>query len=103
MKKTILNVLAIGSLLVVALPGQEIAGRKATQQARIAKGVKSGQLTPHETADIERNERNINRETRAERAVNGGPLTPREHRQVNRQQNRVSRQIYRDKHNAVTK
>ena len=74
--------------------------RKANQQARIADGVKSGQVTPRETAHIENREANINREVRNDRAANGGRLTPREREQVNHQQNNTSRQIYDDKHNA---
>ena len=74
--------------------------RKENQQDRIADGVKSGQLTPGETANLEKKEAAINKETAKDRAANGGKLTPAEKAQVNRQQNQVSRQIYRDKHNA---
>jgi hypothetical protein len=76
-----------------------IAQRKANQQARIAQGVKSGQLTAGETANLERKEARLNRETRAMRAENGGKLTPAEKAKVTRQQNRLSRDIYRKKHN----
>ena len=76
--------------------------RKENQQSRIADGVKSGQLTAGETANLEKKEAAINKETRTDRAANGGKLTPGEKAQVNRQQNQLSRQIYRDKHNANT-
>ena len=76
--------------------------RKENQQDRIAEGVKSGQLTPGETANLEKKEAAINKETKADRAANGGKLTPAEKAQVNRQQNQLSKQIYRDKHNANT-
>ena len=79
-----------------------IAGRKENQQDRIANGVKSGQLTAGETANLESKEAAINGETRADRAANGGKLTPAEKQQINRQQNQVSKQIYQDKHNANT-
>jgi hypothetical protein len=79
-----------------------IAQRKANQQARIAQGVKSGQLTAHETANLERKEAKLNQETREMRAENGGKLTPAEKAKVTRQQNHLSRQIYRKKHNART-
>lgn len=77
-----------------------IAKRKENQQDRIAQGVKSGSLTPGETAHLEKKEAALNHEMRAERTLNNGKLTPAEKRQVNRQQNRLSRQIYRDKHDA---
>ncbi len=83
-------------------PAPTIEQRKGNQQDRIANGVKSGQLTAGETANLEKKEAAINAETRADRAVNGGKLTAAEKRQVNRQQNRLSNQVYRDKHNANT-
>jgi hypothetical protein len=79
-----------------------IAQRKENQQDRIAQGVKSGQLTAGETANLETKEAAINGETRADRAANGGKLTSAEKQQVNQQQNQLSKQIYNDKHNAAT-
>ena len=79
-----------------------IAQRKENQQDRIAQGVKSGQLTAGETANLETKEAAINGETRADRAANGGKLTQAEKQQVNRQQNQLSNQIYNDKHNTAT-
>ena len=79
-----------------------IQQRKENQQDRIAQGVKSGQLTPRETANLENKEAAISRETRNDRTANGGKLTPAEKAKVNRQQNRMSKQIYDDKHNART-
>ncbi len=81
-------------------PKTEIGQRKENQQDRIAQGVKSGQLTPAETARLDGREAHINRETRRMRAANGGTLTPAEKAKVNRQQNHVSRSIYRQKHDA---
>jgi hypothetical protein len=82
-------------------PG-EVAQRKENQQDRIANGVKSGQLTAGETANLESKEAAINGETRADRAANGGKLTQAEKQQINHQQNGLSKQIYNDKHNANT-
>jgi hypothetical protein len=78
----------------------EVDRRERRQQERIAEGVDSGQLTPHETARLERKEARIDREIKRDRAANGGTLTPAERRKINREQNRVSRQIYREKHDA---
>src|ERR1700704_1828530 len=85
-----------------AKPKPTIAQRKENQQDRIAQGVKSGQLTAGETANLETKEAAINGETKADRAANGGKLTAAEKARVNRQQNQVSRQIYDDKHNTNT-
>jgi hypothetical protein len=79
-----------------------IAQRKENQQDRIANGVKSGQLTAGETANLETKEAAINGETKADRAANGGKLTAAEKAKINKQQNGLSKQIYNDKHNANT-
>src|SRR5258708_2287611 len=79
-----------------------VAQRKENQQDRIAQGVKSGQLTAGETANLETKEAAINGETKADRAANGGKLTAAEKKQINGQQNQMSKQIYKDKHNAST-
>jgi hypothetical protein len=76
--------------------------REGNQQARIARGEKSGQLTPRESSHLENRQANINREVRNDRAANGGRLTPQERTQVNHQQNSASRQINQDMHNART-
>jgi len=81
-------------------PKSEVGKRAENQQDRIAQGIKNGQLTPGETAHLEKKEAGINKEVRNDRAANGGKLTKQERAQVNRQQNKTSRQIYRDKHNA---
>ena len=93
-----------GSGTAASTPAKQptIAGRKENQQDRIANGVKSGQLTAGETANLESKEAAINGETRADRAANGGKLTQSEKQQINQQQNQLSKQIYQDKHNAKT-
>jgi hypothetical protein len=85
-----------------AKPKPTVAQRKENQQDRIAEGVKSGQLTAGETANLETKEAAINGETKADRAANGGKLTAAEKKQINGQQNQLSKQIYKDKHNANT-
>jgi hypothetical protein len=85
-----------------AKPDPTIGQRKENQQDRIAKGVKSGQLTAGETSKLETKEAAINGETKADRAANGGKLTTAEKQQINKQQNQVSKDIYKDKHNANT-
>ncbi len=97
-----LTVTSILAGVLAASSFAQVAARKENQQDRVAQGVKSGELTPGETANLEKRESGINRETRADRQANGGHLTAAEKAKVNRQQNRVSRKIYADKHNAQT-
>ncbi|UWZ86107.1 hypothetical protein [Occallatibacter riparius] len=91
--------LLVTPALMNAQSSREINQRKVNQQDRIAQGVRSGQLTPRETAHVERQERGINREEHAMRRADGGHLTQHDRTVLNRQQNHVSRNIYRDKHN----
>jgi hypothetical protein len=76
----------------------KIQQRKENQQKRIAQGVKSGSLTPRETAHLENNEAKLNKEVRQDRKANGGNLTNKEKAQVNNQQNKLSKEIYNQKH-----
>ena len=80
----------------------KVGQRRENQQDRIAQGVKSGQLTPKETAKLENQQKGINKQVAADRKANGGTLTASEKRQVNREQNQASRNIYRKKHNGAT-
>jgi hypothetical protein len=102
MKNAAARIAAALVVLALASPtlGAEVDRRERRQQDRIAQGVESGQLTPHETARLERKEGRIDREVKRDRAANGGTLTPGEKAHINAQQNRASRQIYRQKHDA---
>lgn len=120
MKKTIKSlflVVAAGSLaLSVAAradessspidPGHprvtEVQKRQENQQDRIAKGVKSGSLTPAEATRLEKKEARIDRHKAADMAAHDGHLTKPEQRRLNRQENRTSRQIHRAKHDGKT-
>ena len=79
-----------------------IAARKENQQDRIAQGVKSGQLTPKETAHLENHAAAINQEEHGMRTADNGHLTAQDRHMLARQQNRQSAQIYKDKHNDAT-
>jgi hypothetical protein len=87
-------------LLIPAAFGQTINQRKDNQQDRIGQGVRSGQLTPHETANLEHKEGALNHEEHNMRAAGNGHLTAGDRARLHRQQNRLSRTIYVDKHNA---
>ena len=82
--------------------GQTINQRKENQQDRIANGVKSGELTAGETANLENKESKLNQEERDMRKLNNGHLTSTDKATLNQQQNKLSNQIYQDKHNAAT-
>jgi len=81
----------------------EIGQRRENQQDRIAQGVKSGQLTAGETANLENQQQGINREISADKQANGGKLTGLDKKAINQSQNRASRNIYNKKHNGRTR
>jgi hypothetical protein len=105
MKRLIVNNIVFGMVLagtmIASANAGTIAQRKENQQDRIAQGVKSGQLTAHETGSLENKEARLNRQTRNDRKNDNGHLTAGEKARVNREQNTLSRDIYRDKHNAA--
>jgi hypothetical protein len=76
-----------------------VGERANNQQQRIGQGVSSGQLTAHETQNLEGREASINHQAATDRAANGGRMTQQERQQVNQRQNNVSKSIYKDKHN----
>ena len=86
-----------GCIALVQLPGQSVVGRERRQQARIAQGARSGELTPAEAARLERKQARLRRQIRRDR-VDGGGLSARERSRINRQQNQLNRKIYREKH-----
>jgi hypothetical protein len=72
--------------------------RAAEQQKRIQQGVASGQLTPHETRRLERQQHRIARDE--QRAKGDGVVTAKERARLTREQDEASRAIHRQKHDA---
>ena|SRR5579863_2263588 len=112
--------LAVGGLIAVgsaaaqtsnntsgAGPGQDdpnhprvnqVNGRETNQQDRIANGIKNGQLTPGQAANLEKGQQRLENNEKRDMAADGGHLTKQDQRQLNREANRQSKKIYKDKH-----
>ncbi|MDO7851360.1 hypothetical protein [Hymenobacter convexus] len=73
-----------------------VNARQARQEARINRGVATGQLNARETARLQGREANLQAEKRAVKA--DGVVTPQERHQLRRTENRDSRAIHRQKH-----
>jgi hypothetical protein len=103
--KTMLLVIAAGMLAATLATADtatpRVDRREAAQHARIAQGVRSGQLTRGEARRLRRGQRHVHRMERRSKA--DGRVTMRERRRMNRAQNHQSRHIYRLKHNARTR
>lgn len=79
-----------------------IRARQGRQQARIAHGVRDGQITPNGAARAEANQARISSEENSMRAADGGHLTAQDRHTLARQQDRASRGIYDRNHNQYT-
>jgi hypothetical protein len=75
--------------------------RNIDQQQRINNGVKSGALTNHEAAGLERGQSHVDK--REARAGANGNVSAGEQRRIARADNRQSTRIYNKKHNATVK
>ena len=75
--------------------------RNIDQQQRINNGVKSGSLTNHEAAGLERGQSHVDK--REARAGANGNVSVGEQRRIARADNRQSARIYNKKHNAPVK
>ncbi len=79
-----------------------IRARQHRQQARIAHGVRDGQITPQGASRAEANQARISREEHADRQADGGHLTAGDRHTIARQQNSTSNGVYNRNHNGYT-
>ena len=95
--RTLILTLTLTALAATA-GAQTIPQRERHQQQRIAQGVRSGSLTPAETARLEREEARNRAKTRRDR-VDGGGMTAAERARAQQRLDRTSKDIARLKHN----
>lgn len=76
----------------------QVNQREQNQQNRIANGVKDGQLTPGQTANLEKGEQRLENNEKRDMAKDGGHLTKQDQKQLNKEANHMSKKIYKDKH-----
>lgn len=79
-----------------------VRARQSRQQARIAHGVRDGQITPGGAAHAERNQARIASEEHSDRAADNGHLTAADRHTIARQQDHTSQGIYNRNHNGAT-
>lgn len=80
-----------------AAQGAGIRGRQHNQQARIVRGLRTGQLTAREARRLEKRQRRIHRSIVRDRR-DGGVFTARERAKAQRRLNQQSRAIRRQRH-----
>jgi hypothetical protein len=99
MKLRILAILvAAAALPAAANPTQTptVGERQVNQEARIQQGVQSGQLTPKETAKLEKGQAKV--EADKEKAMADGKVTKKERKKLAKEQDKQSKKIYKQKH-----
>ncbi len=103
MKMYIHTGLAAGLLISAAAFAADGAGsaqRDVNQQERIEQGLKSGELSTHEAARLEREDAVVDH--MQARAMKDGNVSAVEKARLTAAQNKVSHDIYREKHDAQT-
>jgi len=70
--------------------------RNVNQERRIDQGIRSGELTNREAANLERGQARIDR--KEARAASDGSVGPNEQRHIQQAENRQSRNIWHEKH-----
>lgn len=84
-------------MLIISTATEAQVLRSRVQQKRIAEGVRNGELTRHETRQLQRQQRHIRHERREARA--DGVVTTGERREIRRDKRHANRNIFRKKHN----
>lgn len=105
MKKTMSSAIAI-TVCVLGFSPYASAGvgdhhvnlEQHRQDARIAQGVRSGELTRNETKDLVQDQRQIRQEERQFKS--DGQLTKNERQELHQDQAAANKEIYQEKHDA---
>jgi uncharacterized membrane protein YebE (DUF533 family) len=98
MKAKLLSTAAILFGIGINSASAQIRDNAQDQRQRIQQGVRSGELTAAETANLARQQAQIRRQTVAAKR-NDGVITQCERRNIRQDQRQASRNIYRKKHN----
>ena len=96
---TLLAAASIGAFAQTAATPR-VDQREANQQARIANGAATGQLTGKETVRLEKEQSAINKAEAHAKA--DGTVTRHERKRLHRMQNAASKDIHAQKHDAQT-
>ena len=86
------------TVAVISANGQTIRKKSRNERARIAQGVKSGELTKGETVKLANEQKEIRKDVK-EAKKDDGHIGPRERAEIKHDQRKASRDIYRAKHN----
>ena len=97
MKTKIISFIVVLFALSIANSQAQTVRRGIIQHQRIKQGVRSGQITRTEAANLRHGQQEIRQDVRQARA--DGVVTPVERREIKQDQRQESRKIFRKKHN----
>ena len=97
MKAKFLTVAVFVLALNISRVDAQIRHRAYNQHHRIKQGVKSGELTRHETRNLRQDQKDLHHDIKLAKA--DGKITRKERKIIQREENKESREIYRKKHN----
>jgi Tfp pilus assembly protein PilN len=97
--KTLMTVLGLAAVVGVGSAEAGVNPREVRQRARIAHGVRSGELLPREAARLRVEQANIRREEARYRR-NDGRLDAWERAELAREQDQANRHIFGQAHDA---
>ncbi len=98
MKVTVLAAAIVLGAIFNSADAQAIKQHAKNQQHRIKQGVKSGELTRHESKTLVKDQKEIRNDVKEARA--DGKVTKDERKDIRQDQRQESRKIYRKKHNS---
>ncbi|WP_430815418.1 hypothetical protein [Carboxylicivirga sp. RSCT41] len=100
-KKLYLLAVALFLISSIVTANNPVKKRQVNQQARINNGIATGELTKAETIQLQKQQIHINRTKKAARA--DGVVTKKERAVIQHKQNKASANIYRKKHNKISR
>lgn len=95
--KVLVTAILLGAFFSTVSAQQTIKQKGRHERKRIAQGVKSGELTKAETANLVKGQKEIRQDVKAAKA--DGVVTRSERKDIKQDQRQQSRKIYRKKHN----
>jgi hypothetical protein len=99
MKMNFLFIALTVTLIGINTAEAQVRGKAKTQRQRINQGVRSGELTRAEAANLRNDQREIRQDVRAAK-TDDGVITRDERQDIRQDQRQASRKIYRKKNNA---
>jgi hypothetical protein len=97
MKTRITAIITFLLIMLIGTSQAQTARRGVQQHQRIKQGVRSGEITRTEAANLRNGQREIRQDVREARA--DGVVTPGERREIKQDQRQESRKIIRKTHN----